>query len=394
MDDLSRAAKQLVHRPELTPPPVDVVGARARRYRRRSRSAVAATLAVVVTIALIVVSVATSGSTSKQEIFAGQPSTTLAPPSSAGVATEAYNPPRITYRAGDFDLTQYSFINTRNVPEHITLTPGAVWFSAANKLMRFDPRLQAVTNVKSLDRGVVELTSTPGTVYAFTAHETSTLNITAIAANDLSTRWRATIVLASAALTKMGAALGRGKLWVASASPGGGELFAVDLTSGHVTPSTPLPQMPEGIVATATDVWVGTGTSLLRVDAADPSRVREIALGFRFKPKAASGTSVWGQKELTENVFASRFLLVDGTSGRVRADLGDYSTGFAPVGRKAWITASSNIIGIVDSNTLAYERKGSATSVMNQGPADIHVLGGVGWAINSYSGLLIRVTLR
>jgi hypothetical protein len=31
---------------------------------------------------------------------------------------------------------------------------------------------------------------------------------------------------------------------------------------------------------------------------------------------------------------------------------------------------------------------------MNQGPADIHVLNGVGWAVNTYSNLLVRITRR
>jgi hypothetical protein len=147
-------------------------------------------------------------------------------------------------------------------------------------------------------------------------------------------------------------------------------------------------------VATAERVWVGDYSSLVRVDLGPSPSVTKLDLGYPFEPMAADATTVWGARinaDHLANDTRLRRLSVDGT---VLVDLGYDPTGFALTNNEAWLTAAPGVIAILDPATGKLVASGDAQTVMNQGPAQVHVLDGVAWAIDTYTNQLARITRR
>jgi hypothetical protein len=283
MDDLARAAQRLLDRPELAPPPIEFVERSARRRQRRVRTGIATGVVALVTALVLVVALVADDPGDKQNIIATQPSTSVPAPTatvSPTTAAPAARPlPHTSYRAGDFDVTEYSFqLHPELGPGTLTLTPGAVWVGTGRTLVRVDAGTNDIDGTRELGGEIVELTSSPTTVYALVQRDTGRPVVVAVDARTLAPRWQRAV---SGQTQNVLIALGAGSLWVAHpGTPNSGELLSLDPRSGATTSSTLFPVLPRnGMVVTSNTVWIGATDFVVRIDLG-PTRPRTMqALG-------------------------------------------------------------------------------------------------------------------
>jgi hypothetical protein len=413
MDELTRAASALREHRELAPTPFPVIDRRMKRRRRRSRLAGAAAAAVAVLLAVFGIASETTRSASKPDnVFVGQPSTTVAnatvaPSTTATDSTDVftkpaqrsntpplYSPPMSNYTSGPYAITSYSFVTAPSQFSNlgsITVTKSALWYTNIAGIVRFDPSVGAVTGRLALVGG--DITSTPNTVYAFEDGD-----VVAIDAMSLKLRWGAGIP-GPRSTTPPVLAVGKGVLWVATPSNGVGALYSLDLTNGRIIDTVGIPVRPIGLVATPDAVFVGSAHALVRVDLGAAPNVTTLPQAGSFEPYAFDGGGVWGALQTGPYTSDLHLVQLSPTDGAVvhtvsASKLSDvYPTGFAPVGDgTAWITEEPGVVARINSTTGRVLDRGATHTTMNQGAADIHVFYGTGWGVDDYTEELVRIT--
>jgi hypothetical protein len=385
MDDLTRAAQQLLDRPELAPPPIEFVERRAQRHQRRVRTGIATGVSALALVLVLVVALVAHDPTERRKIVTTEP-TTVAPPPTAPAQTLRSH----SFTRGDFDVTEYTVVGTsKDSPISFAVTRGQVWLANGNHLFRFDMARGDLSPVLTAGDLITAVDASADAVYVlestFVNVGVAEVRVVAVDAGTGEVRWRSVGSISDAPSSL---ATDGNTLWVGRAHEHGGELQRLDPRTGRVLQRLEVPSAPGSIVATPTRLWIGNYRALDRVDLVPTPVVTHFEFADSFEVQAADSTGVWGMQQSGDHEDPSFFRRV-GNDGRVLAILPCNALSLRREG--AWCARAgtpSATVSLIDPRTGAVDASGAVQVGV------VRDVDGVGWSVDGYRGVIVRITRR